>query len=109
MATLRRRGKRWQAQVRRKGRPAISRNFRAKSEALVWALEQEFSTKGDLRFRGRSGASRWPTSSVAIATRSCHVSEGPTARPLILNAFLRHPLASVALRYHYGHGERILH
>jgi hypothetical protein len=41
MATLRRRGKRWQVQVRRNGRPSLSRSFQLKSDALAWARQQD--------------------------------------------------------------------
>ena len=41
MATLRRRGKRWHAQVRRKGRASVTRSFHSKHDALAWAREQE--------------------------------------------------------------------
>jgi integrase len=47
LATLRRRGKRWQVQVRRKGRTPVSRSFRSKTEALAWAREQEFEADKD--------------------------------------------------------------
>jgi hypothetical protein len=49
VATLRRRGQRWQVQVRRKGRPAVSRSFQAKSDALLWAREQELEADKDSR------------------------------------------------------------
>lgn len=35
------RGDRWRAQVRHKGRPAISRTFRTKAEAVAWAAREE--------------------------------------------------------------------
>jgi predicted Zn-dependent protease len=41
MATLRKRGERWQVQVRRQGRADVSRSFLLKSDALAWARQQE--------------------------------------------------------------------
>jgi hypothetical protein len=37
MATLRKRGKRWHVQVRRKSRPSVTRSFLLKSDAVAWA------------------------------------------------------------------------
>jgi hypothetical protein len=37
MATFRKRGERWQAQVRRVDHPPISKTFRTKADAQVWA------------------------------------------------------------------------
>src|ERR1700712_2769016 len=41
MATIRKRGSSWQAQVRRDGYPAISKSFSTKTDALSWAREKE--------------------------------------------------------------------
>jgi len=41
MALVRRRGKRWQAVVRRKGWPQQSRGFAIRADALAWAREIE--------------------------------------------------------------------
>lgn len=41
MATIRKRGKRWVAQVRRKGFPSISRSFASNTEAKAWAGQEE--------------------------------------------------------------------
>jgi integrase len=43
MATIRKRGSRWQAQVRRKGYPPSSRSFINREDALRWAREQELA------------------------------------------------------------------
>lgn len=42
MATIRKRGNRWQVQIRRKELPSISRSFSRKIDALEWAREMEF-------------------------------------------------------------------
>lgn len=41
MATVRKRGERWQVQVRRHGCSPISRTFQMKSDALMWARQIE--------------------------------------------------------------------
>lgn len=41
MATPRKRGERWQVQVRRKGSPSLTRSFLPRSDAEAWAREQE--------------------------------------------------------------------
>src|SRR5512138_1615094 len=41
MATTRKRGQRWHVQIRRKGRPSVTRSFLVKSDADAWARQQE--------------------------------------------------------------------
>ncbi len=41
MATIRKRGERWQAQVRLQGHPPISKSFLLKTDAEAWARQQE--------------------------------------------------------------------
>ena len=41
MATIRKRGTKWQAQVRRKGCPPLSRSFIQKADAQAWARQME--------------------------------------------------------------------
>ena len=41
MATIRKRGKKWQVQVRRQNWPPASRTFATSSDAKHWALQQE--------------------------------------------------------------------
>jgi hypothetical protein len=43
MATFRRRGTKWQAQIRLRGHPAMSRTFTLKNDAEVWARQIEAS------------------------------------------------------------------
>ena len=49
MATIRRRGTKWQAQIRLDGHPAMSRTFTLKNDAEIWARQIEASIeRGDL-------------------------------------------------------------
>ncbi len=41
MATIRKRGRKWQVQVRRKGFPPMSRSFQRKADASTWARHME--------------------------------------------------------------------
>jgi integrase len=41
MATIRKRGKRYHAQVRKTGHPSLTKSFRTKAEAQEWAKQQE--------------------------------------------------------------------
>ena len=69
MATLRKRGERWQVQVRRKGSPSLTRSFLLRSDAQAWAREQELEAdlEVSLRLTRVSVASLWPTSWLALA------------------------------------------
>ena len=55
MATIRKRGHSWQAQVRREGYPPLSRSFPTKAEAVSWGREQEHNIdRGHLPAGNRS-------------------------------------------------------
>jgi integrase len=41
MATIRKRGTRWQVQIRRAGHPAVSRSFGSRADAAAWARREE--------------------------------------------------------------------
>ncbi len=41
MATIRKHGLKWQAQIRRKGFPALSKSFSSRSDAVMWSRQQE--------------------------------------------------------------------
>jgi hypothetical protein len=49
MATFRKRGAKWQVQVRRQGHPPLSRSFISKRDAEAWARDVELKLdRGDL-------------------------------------------------------------
>ena len=49
MASIRRRGDKWQTQVRRKGQQPLSRSFHIRKDAELWARQMEVSAdRGDL-------------------------------------------------------------
>ena len=43
MATIRKRGNKWQAQVRRNGRVSVSKSFNTKCDSQVWAKQTEIN------------------------------------------------------------------
>lgn len=98
MATLRRRGQRWHVQVRRKGRTPVTRSFRLKSNALAWAREQELEAD-----QGRPLVHKTlrgiTVADIVVRYRDEIVprKRGADREALTLNAFLRHPLARVAV------------
>ena len=94
MPTFRKRGKKWQVQIRRRGQASVTKSFLLKEDADTWARYMEVQadrkalpentkllaehTLGSLVERYRD--------SVSIRKRGCDVER------IVLNAFLRHPI-----------------
>lgn len=99
MATLRRRGERWQVQVRRTGRPSLSRSFQLKSDALAWARQQELDADRQGLPTAHKSLRGMTVTDVVLRYRDEVVPQkrGADRETLMLNAFLRHPLAKAAL------------
>ena len=99
MASLRKRGERWQAQVRRYGCPTVSRSFRLRADAERWAAQTEAQADGrglvsdlrPLRTLTLANLIERYRDSVSVMHRG-HLNE-----LIILNAFLRHSVASTKL------------
>jgi len=99
MATIRKRGSRWQVQIRRAGQRSISQSFHRKKDAELWARQMEAKadwgelaadprllescTLGDLVERYRD---------TVVVHKRCHEYER-----ILLNAFLRHPICAKPL------------
>jgi integrase len=95
---VRKRGTRWQAQVRRKGRPPISRSFPSKSAALVWAREQELEAdKGSPPVHKTLQGITIADVVTRYRDEVVPSKRGADRETPTLNAFLRQPLAQVAL------------
>jgi integrase len=59
MASIRKRGKKWQVQVRRNGLPALNKTFTAKEDAVRWAREQDRAIdRGENPFHQDTGNSQ---------------------------------------------------
>ena len=84
--------------MRRKGRTPVSRSFRLKSEALLWAREQELEADQS-RPQVHKTLKGIAVADIVSGYRDEVVprKRGADREILTLNAFLRHPLAQVAL------------
>jgi integrase len=99
MATIRKRGTKWQVQVRRKGSPPLSRSFLHKADAQTWARQLELQAdRGDLIPKATvlnqltvGDLIRRYLSEVVPRKRSAKNEAS------VLKAFLRHSLAQVTL------------
>lgn len=99
MATLRRRGERWQVQVRRTGRPSFSRSFQLKSDALAWARQQDLEADRQGLPTAHKGLRGMTVADVVVRYRDevVPLKRGADRETVMLNAFLRHALAKAAL------------
>ena len=99
MATLRKRGGRWQAQVRRKGRQSVTRSFLLKTDAEAWGRQQELEADRLGLPTAHKGLRGVTVADVVIRYRDEIVprKRAGDRETHLLNAFLRHPLAKMAL------------
>ena len=99
MATIRKRGNTYQVQVRRKGRPQLTKSFHRRSDALQWARQCEVEAD-----RAELPADR----KVLQGLKVCDLLEryrdtiiprkrGRDVEAVIINALLRRPIAQVSL------------
>lgn len=99
MATLRKRGQQWHVQVRRKGRASITRSFLLRSDALAWAQQQEFEADRQNLPTAHRSLRGITVADIVTRYRDEVVpgKRGADRETVLLNAFLRQPLARVAL------------
>ncbi len=94
MATIRKRKSKWEVQIRRKGRAAISRSFHVFKDAEEWARHMEvLADRGDLP--ADPAALRSVTLGQLVERYRDAVSPKKRtykAERLVLNAFMRHPI-----------------
>ncbi len=99
MATIRKRGTKWQAQVRRKGCPPLSRSFIQKADAQAWARQMEIQAdREDLPVR--TTVLNETTLGTLIRRYLEEVIPGKRSgknEAAVLNAFLRHKLVERTL------------
>ncbi len=99
MATIRKRGARWQVQIRRDGHAAISKSFVQKGDAQLWARQTEAQLdRADLP-PNPIALRQVRFSEILIRYRDTVVSTkraAPVER-IILDAFLKRPLAKLML------------
>ena len=84
--------------MRRKGRTPVSRSFHSKSDALLWAREQELEAD-QKRLQVHKALNAITVADIVSRYRDEVVprKRGADRETLTINAFLRHPLARVAL------------
>jgi len=91
MATIRKRGEKWQVQVRKAGRPATSRTFLKKADAQLWATQME--AEADRQGLPTDWRALQQTTLQQIVERYrdtvVPAKRGREIETIILNAFLR--------------------
>ena len=99
MASIRKRGDKWQVQVRRKGSGAVSRTFHVLKDAQAWARHMEArADRGELPthtevLRGITLGQLVERYRDTVSPRKrTHAAE-----QLVLNVFLRHPICRRAV------------
>jgi len=96
MASIRKRNDKWQVQIRQKGHAPISRSFRLKRDAEVWARQTETridrnELPDDPRILDRLTLGYIVKRYIQTFTLRKRTSEGES---YFLNAFLRHPICT---------------
>ena len=93
MASIRKRKDSWQAQVRRAGRPLLTKTFKNKNEAVAWARATEVEIDG-----GRAPITIRELKHFTLGDLVCRYRDHvvskkrcPEIETVLLNAFLRHP------------------
>jgi len=94
MATIRKRGAKWQVQIRRTGFPYVSRSFHVRKDAKAWARQTEVQADrselpGDTKILHRITLGQLVEryrDTVSVKKRGYEVER------IVLNAFLRHPI-----------------
>lgn len=99
MATLRKRGDRWHVQIRRRGRQSVTRSFLLKSDAEAWARQQELQVDRQALPTAHKSLRGLTVADVVSRYRDEVVprKRGADREALLINAFLRHPLARLSL------------
>ncbi len=99
MGSIRKRGDKWQAQIRRRGSPGFSRSFLLKTDAQAWARQKEI--EADRRGLTTGHKVLGCVSVGAIVTRYRDEivprKRGADRETTMINAFLRRPIAQVAV------------
>ena len=100
MATFRKRGDKWQVQVRRKGQPTISKTFNLKTDAQGWARELELAAdRGELSETIKGNDIDYTVGELLKRYRDEIVTmkRGRTVETYIVNAMLRQDFCDIKL------------
>ena len=100
MASIRRRGNSWQAQIRKDGHPQISRTFKRKGNADIWARQTEAQIeRGELPIANRQALDLRFCELIARYRDTVSIrKQGAEIERIRLNAFLKLPFANSSLR-----------
>jgi integrase len=99
MATIRRRGDKWQVQIRRKGEAPQTKSFHRKKDAEVWARQIELQADRHELPKDPRALEQWTLGELVERYRdevSIH-KRGYEIEKIVLNAFLRHRICSKPL------------
>jgi integrase len=100
MATIRKRGNKWQAQVRRINHPPLIRSFPSKSDALAWARQQEVAIDCGAA-RGGCIQNNAQTMSDLLTRYLREITphkKGASSEQYRINRFLREDIANLTLK-----------
>ena len=99
MATLSKRGNKWQVQIRRRHHPAISRTFHLRNDALAWARQKELELDRCGLATEHKALGALTVAAVVTRYRDEVVprKRGADRETIALNAFLRRDLARANL------------
>lgn len=99
MASIRKRNGKWQAQVRRKNQPALSRSFGTKRDAQVWArqIEEEVDRTGAIQTSEVLESITLRELVVRYRDGVLHRKQSGDRERQFLNAFLCHPICTKRL------------
>jgi hypothetical protein len=99
MATIRRRGNRWQVQVRRTGHPEVSKSFLSRKDAEAWSRQTEVEVDRTALPHDPRQLERHTLGELVIRYRDTitPLKKAAAVEKTVLNAFLRHPICSKKL------------
>ncbi len=99
MASIRKRNGKWQAQIRRKGQPTISKSFHKKADARAWAIRTEHQTDGQELAPKNKTLDELRLRDLLIRYRDevSTTKRGGDVEHVLINAFLKLPIANKPL------------
>ena len=99
MASLRKRGERWQVQIRRQDAPTVSKSFYSKSAAKAWALKTEALIESGEYTYHQSNCEMLSDILVRYRDEVSNQKKGATTEIYRINKVLKHPIASERLKH----------
>ena len=99
MASIRKRGGKWHVQVRRKGRQSVTRSFLLKADAEAWGRQQDLDIDRQGLPTAHKNLKALTVADLLTRYRDEVVprKRGADRETLTINAFLRKPIARIAV------------